>query len=68
MKRKVYSVRDDLAEVFNNPFLSINDDTAKRDFMQGAMESNIKNDIALYCIGEFNDNSGLLVPLPTPRS
>ncbi len=39
MIKQIYCVRDDLAEVFNNPFCSINDSTAKRDFMDGVQQT-----------------------------
>lgn len=67
MKKMIYCVRDELAEVFMDPFTSINDATAKRDFIAGVTESNKKNDLALYAIGEYNDNTALLVPFTAPK-
>ena len=67
MKKMMYSVRDDLAEVFQDCFASINDSTAKRDFINGVSGKMIKNDLTLYCVGEFNDATGLFTPLMAPR-
>lgn len=67
MKKLLYAVRDDLGEVFMSPFCSINDSTAKRDFIDGVSKQANKNDLTLYYIGEYNDNSGILTPILAPK-
>jgi len=66
MKKLMYCVRDDLAEVFQNPFCSINDGTAKRDFIDGVTKQPQKNDLTLYAVGSYDDSSGLITPLQSP--
>lgn len=67
MKMYLYSIRDNLAEVFNKPYTSINDGTAVRAF-QGAMQENPdKDDYSLYCIGEYHDHDGSIIPHPPVR-
>lgn len=67
MKKLLYCVRDDIAEVFMPPFASINDNTAMRDFINGVHDKQEKNDLTLYQIGQFNDASGIVVPLTSPK-
>lgn len=67
MKKNIYCVRDDLAEVFQPPFLSINDSTAKRDFIDGVSKSDYKNDLALYAIGTHDDATGIIAPFVAPK-
>lgn len=56
----LYSVRDNLAEVFNKPFTEINDATAKRVFSDSIQENPHKDDFTLYFLGFYNDNSGTI--------
>lgn len=67
MKKLMYSVRDDVAEVFQQPFCSINDSTAKRDYIDGVAESPHKNDLTLYALGDYNDATGVITVFATPK-
>lgn len=66
MKLSVYSIYDKVAEVFNKPFTDINDATATRNFNASIENERHKDDYELYCLGGFNDNSGMLEPA-SPR-
>lgn len=63
----LYSIRDNLAEVFNKPFTSINDATAKRAFIGSMQQAEHKDDYALYAVGSYNDASGELNGHPPVR-
>jgi hypothetical protein len=62
MKLKMYSVKDVLAEIYNKPFCEINDATASRVFKQSISESPHPDDFILYCVGEYYDHLGEVVP------
>lgn len=66
MRSNLYSIYDSIAEVFNKPFLQPNDASAIRAFTESASEQVHIKDYALYCLGEFNDNNGSIVPQTTP--
>ena len=65
MKKYMYSVRDDMALIFQPPFASHNDDTAIRDFVAGCSDPKVltANDLSLYKVGEWNDATGIFTPL-----
>lgn len=67
MKLNIYSVFDTVAQVFNKPFTDINNDTAKRIFIQSAQEDPNKNDYVLYWLGSFTDHDGDIIPLNEPQ-
>ena len=67
MKKSIYSVRDNIAETFAAPFLSINDSTAKRDFIDGVASSPHKDDLVLFNLGEYSETSGIINPNDTPQ-
>lgn len=60
---RVYSVYDKVAQKYNPPFVTENDETAKRSFFQACKNSPFGSDFSLYYIGEFADTeSGKLLP------
>lgn len=71
MKRYVYSIKDQKTG-FLNPTFEISDAVAKRNFehaVASAPESLFTShpeDYALYCIGAFDTDTGLISPLPQP--
>ena len=71
MKYPVYSVRD-VQVGFNQPMTDLNDNVAKRNFSfavnnpdNGVMNFQPK-DYDLYRVGEFDTESGLLIPESVP--
>lgn len=68
---KVYSIMDDKAQVFNTPYFAINDSVATRSFADLCNDSRSSvsqhlGDYHLYCLGEFDDDKGLLKPYDMP--
>lgn len=68
MKMKVYSVYDQTAQVWSQPFFQMNDQTAQRAISNAANSPGHNynmnpEDYSLYCIGEFDDNNGVLTPI-----
>lgn len=59
----IYSVFDNVAEKYGNPFVAISDKVALRDFNVGmsSMNSLIKKDYALVKIGRFDELTGIVV-------
>lgn len=53
----VYSVKDVLVG-FNNPFIMVNDDVAKRAFINNTKGKPEANDMELYRLGLFDDQTG----------
>lgn len=71
MKQKIYAIRDAKVGAYMTPFFSHNNDTALRSFRHaGRSPESVMNsapdDFALYCLGEFDDSSGKIIPLDTP--
>lgn len=63
MKSKIYTMRDRKSGIYGNPFLSHNDDTAKRDFDAFCgLEQNkyISGDMELYALGSFDSETGII--------
>lgn len=67
MNLNLYSIHDNIAELFNKPFTEINDGTAKRSFTQSVDKSPNKNDYTLYLIGIFDDQTGIVHPFDIPK-
>jgi len=60
---KLYTIRDGSAEFFLPPFCAPNANVAQRMFIGSLGDSfNFRADFLLYCIGEFDDQTGLLKP------
>lgn len=70
----LYSVKDEVAETFGRPFPAHNNGMAIRTFIgevnnseSGLLHTNSK-DFTLYLIGEFDEDTGNLVPsVPGPH-
>lgn len=72
MTLKIFSIRDSKAEVFNTPFFQKTHGEAERTFKELAndeksMICKYPEDYDLYYLGEYNDQNGLISPLPTPQ-
>ena len=64
MKYGIYAVKDQLVG-FMSPTLDKNDETAKRNFKSSVNRMDhdgdyIVNDLALYCLGEFDVETGVI--------
>jgi len=71
-KLKVFSIRDSKAEVYNQPWFAKTYGDGERTFHKitndpQSMVNTYPDDFDLYCLGEYDDQSGLLVPLDTPK-
>ena len=69
---KVFSIRDAKAEVFNSPFFQKSYGEAERNFRQlvtdeKSMVSKYPEDFDLYYLGDYDDNTGVIEPLDTPK-
>lgn len=69
MLKYVYSVFDSKSRTFCNPFVSINQFTALRDFRSASNDpasdiAKYPEDFTLYQLASFDDESGLLAPEP----
>lgn len=60
MKKNIYSIFDTVAETFNQPFPSLNNATAIRDFETSVVNEQHKNDYALYYLGTYDQDNGKL--------
>lgn len=63
MIKFIYSVYDSKARTFSNPFVSMRQEMAIRDFTQAARDpqsqiSNFPEDYTLFEMGEFDDEIG----------
>lgn len=73
MKKPMFSVYDNRAQVFAAPFVSVNQATAMRDFHAACNDTtsqlhNYPNDFALYEIAQFDDSNGCVEPHTTPQN
>lgn len=66
MNMNLYSIFDNVAGVFNQPFAQINDASAKRAFSRACVDNSDKNDYTLYVLGSYSDADGVLVPNKVP--
>lgn len=66
--KNIYTIYDVVAEVFNRPFFDINHASAMRGFENSILQHSPinKNDYALYHIGSFDEQSGIIEPLKIP--
>lgn len=58
---KVFTMRDRKSGMYGNPFVSHNDQTAKRDFYAFCklpQNAYLSGDMELYSLGEFDSDSG----------
>lgn len=67
MKYGIYAIHD-LLTSFGPLFLEQSDDCALRNFNQLSLSDNVPvNDYDLFCLGEYDIKTGLIVSLPVPR-
>lgn len=64
---KIYSIRDAMVEAFLQPFFSPTDGAAIRSVIAAVNDPkhefhNHAKDYSLWCLGEYEDGSGSLVP------
>lgn len=69
MLLNAYSIHDDKALTYSPPFYAAAHGQAVRNVMDAATDPNSSlgrhpNDYRLYCIGQFDDQSGTLMPMP----
>lgn len=66
MQTFVFSIFDTKAKLYGQPFFSKNQATAVREFSLAVngtgMMSEYPEDFTLYCVGNFNFDSGALIP------
>lgn len=63
MKYNLYSVRDRLVG-FNAPFIMPNEEVAKRAFKQRIETDKNAEDLELYRLGTYDDDTGMITPEP----
>lgn len=71
MLHKMFAVRDAKAELFSKPILAVTPGEAERAFAESinrpdTIHNNHPQDFDLYQLGEYDDNTGKMFPLPTP--
>lgn len=61
----IYSVKDALIG-FNAPTIMVNEEVAKRNFQSMVKKSDIGNDLSLWDLGTFDEDTGTIIPkMPT---
>jgi len=58
MQKVIISVKDTVAEIFNDPRVEINAASAIRAFTNSIQDNKNKDDFTLYIIGEFDTQNG----------
>lgn len=72
MKLYLYSVKDKVANVYVEVMTAVNNLVARRNFysaatVSGSQISRFPNDFELYCIGSFDNDSGVITALAAPE-
>lgn len=72
MQLKMYSIRDQKAEIFNIPFFKKTHGEAERDFTElvrdeKSMPAKYPEDYDLYFVGTYDDQTGVTDSLDTPQ-
>lgn len=72
MKLQVFSIFDEKGAIFSNPFYMAHRGLAIRAFSDLVADNNSQvhkhpDDYKLYCLGEFDDNTGAFTCLPQPE-
>jgi len=62
MKKVIISVKDTVAEVFNDPRVEINTASAIRAFTNSIEDNKNKDDFVMYMLGEFDSINGEITP------
>lgn len=62
---KIYSIYDSAADVFNDPFNQLTNEVALRTFRSLIYDgqstiSNTPGDFSLFCLGDFNSETGVV--------
>ena len=72
MKQTLYSVYDLKSQIYDRPFMGINDESSKRAFLDASNNPEVpmskhKEDYNLFAIAEFNDGTGEVTPIHPVR-
>ncbi len=62
MNKVIISVKDTIAEIFNDPRVEINAASAIRAFTNSIQDNKNKDDFTLYIVGEFDTQNGEVTP------
>ncbi len=69
MRRSLYCVRDSAMAAVHAPFMAPSDGVAMRSFRdectrkrEGNMMAEHPEDFELYCVGEYEEDTGVLIP------
>jgi len=62
MKKVIISVKDTVAEIFNDPRVEINTASAIRAFTHSIEDNKNKDDFTMYLLGEFDPINGEIKP------
>jgi len=62
MKKVVISVKDTVAEIFNDPRVELNTASAIRAFTHSIEDNKNKDDFVMYMLGEFDPINGEITP------
>lgn len=66
MNYEMYSIFDKIAGMYSEPFLAVNGATAQRRFQWQMQQSTmVAGDCALYKVGDFDVDTGKIVPCVT---
>jgi hypothetical protein len=72
MVKKLFTIRDSKSEVFNAPFAQATHAEAERSFARAAADPKTTihqypEDFDLWYLGDFDENSGKLLPCDSPQ-
>lgn len=62
MLKVIVCVKDNVAEIFNDPRVEINSASAIRAFTESVKDATHKDDYSLYQIGTFDTDNGNVIP------
>lgn len=66
MESPIFTVKDKLVG-YGQPYTKYNEEVAKRDFANAMVNQPIKNDLELYCIGSYENDTAKITLLPEPH-
>ena len=64
-KKLIYAVKDRLGQDFNYPLFAISDLVALRTILEHPNSFDLQT-FELYCLGEFNHDTGVIIALEEP--
>lgn len=68
MNKRIYAVYDRVGHVFSEqPFVAVSDPVAIRDFSISLGNNPLKDDLSLYCVGMYDNETGVVVPFERPE-